>query len=63
MTFKCRVGIHDRDKDGWCTRCHGRLPEWYVGWRWSPRLWYWNFYYDGNHHVVQIVFLQIEFYT
>lgn len=39
---------------------------WCCGWRWHPRdwrLWYWNIYYDGNHRVLQIGPLQIEYYS
>lgn len=46
-----------------CGMNMSQLPRWFFGWRWSPRLWYWNFYYDGNHRVVQIIFLQIEYYS
>ena len=35
---------------------------WYFGWRWTPRLWYWNIQYDGRHRVVQILFLQVEYH-
>lgn len=60
----CRFGIHDRDETEWCRRCKALLPQWSYGWRWRDwRLWYWNIYYDGNHRVVQIGPLQIEFYS
>jgi hypothetical protein len=43
------------------TKATKQLPEWTVGWTWSQFCIGWmRFYYDGNHDVFYLGFLQLE---